>query len=136
VIGKMTSNIAKSEVVIAKILKLLMETGLKDTTVSFRSLDLADEYEPFFQTCFIWLIDEGLIRSKTNIDSVSSAFHSYGPVLTSRGFAVLGKQIEVNGAKMTIATAIDQTSRGQKSATFVGDFVGGMLGGFTKSISS
>ena len=86
----MGSNLEKSEVVIAKILKLLMDQGLKDSMMSFRSLNLEEEYEPFFKTCFLWLIAEGLVRSSTNSESITSIFHAYGPVLTAKGFSVLG----------------------------------------------
>ena len=132
----MGSNLEKSEVVIAKILKLLMDQGLKDSMMSFRSLNLEEEYEPFFKTCFLWLIAEGLVRSSTNSESITSIFHAYGPVLTAKGFSVLGNRLVLKEGEVTIARVVEETSSSDKSYSGLGDFFGGLLGGLTKSLSS
>ena len=130
------SNLAKTELVLARILALLMEQGLKGSTLTFGSLNLDPEYEPFFKTCFLWLIDEGLVRSRTNLESISSAFHSYDPVLTARGFAVLGSNLRVNDGQVSLAKIVEDKAASSGMYTGVGDFLGGLFGGFTKSISS
>ena len=132
----MASNLEKSEVVIARILKLLMDRGLQDSMMTFGSLELSDDYEPFFKTSFVWLMHEGFIRATSNSEFVNSAFHGYGPVLTAKGFAMLGNKLELNGEQITIASAVEETSKSGVSASGLGDFFGGLLGGFTKSISS
>ena len=132
----MPSNLQKSEVVIARILKRLIDKGLQDSMLSFRSLDLDEEYEAFFKTCFIWLIDEGFVRSATNMESINSAFHAYDPVLTSKGFTVLGRHLELKDGAVTVASVVEETSSRKQSLASVGDFFGGLLGGFTKSIGS
>ena len=107
----MQSNLEKSEVVIATILKLLLDKGLQGSMLSFKSLDLPGEYEPFFKTCFLWLVFEGLVRSSNNIESINSAFHAYDPVLTAKGFSTLGHDIFINGNKEALATAVESISR-------------------------
>jgi hypothetical protein len=131
-----TSNIKKSEIVIAKILTLLMERGLSHSMMTFRCLGLESEYEPFFKTSFLWLVDEGLVRSKNNIESITSVFHAYDPVLTAKGFALLGTRLTSQDGEITIAQAVEETASSQRSFAGLGDFLGGLLGGFTKSIGN
>jgi hypothetical protein len=125
-----------SEIVIAKILSVLMENGLKESLLSFRSLDLSDEYEPFFKTSFLWLIDEALVRSSTNIESITSAFHAYDPVLTAKGFAILGSKLQVRDGQVALAEVVEEKASNSGTYTGIGDFLGGLLGGFTKSMGS
>jgi hypothetical protein len=130
------SNLEKTELVIAKILSVLMENGLKESTLVFRTLDLSDDYEPFFKTCFLWLIDEGLVRSRTNILSIGSAFHAYDPVLTAKGFAVLGSKLLFKDGQVALASVVEDKATDSGMYTGIGDFLGGLLGGYTKSIGS
>ncbi len=132
----MATNIQKSEVVIARILKHLMDNGLQQSMMSFNTLELDNEYEAFFKTSFMWLIHEGMVRSSTNIESITSVFHAYDPVLSGQGFAALGRNLEANGGSITMATAVKETSSSKQSYSGLGDFFGGILGGFTKSMGS
>ena len=132
----MQSNLEKTELVIAKILSLLMENGLKESMLSFGSIDLSSDYEPFFKTSFLWLIDEGLVRSRTNMESITSAFHAYDPVLTAKGFSVLGSKLQFHGGKVALAAIVEDKAANAGMYTGVGDFLGGLLGGFTKSVGS
>jgi hypothetical protein len=130
------SNLAKSELVLARILSLLMEHGLKGSTLTFGSLNLDSDYEPYFKTCFLWLLDEGLVRSRTNLESISSVFHAYDPVLTAKGFSFLGSHLQVDNGQVSLAKIVEDKASSTGMYTGVGDFLGGLFGGFTKSISS
>jgi len=134
--GELQSNLAKSELVLAKILTLLMEQGLKGSMLTFRSLNLEPDYEPFFKICFLWLVDEGLVRAKDNQESITSVFHVYDPVLTGKGFSVMGSRLQVDGETVRIAKVVEDRAANATGYTGLGDFLGGVLGGFTKSIGS
>ncbi len=132
----MSISIEKSELVIARILSFLIDNGLQDSRLSFKNLSLLPEYQPFFQTCIKWLIDEDYVRVTWLVDSISSEFHVCGAVLTSKGFAILGHKFSVNGGHVTAAQLVKEKSEGAANMTGIGDFLGGILGGFTKSLGS
>ena len=132
----MSVSIEKSELVIARILSFLVGNGLQESQLSFKTLNLPVEYQPFFQTCIRWLIDEDFIRVTRLVDSISSMFHVYGAVLTSKGFAILGHKFSINGGDVTAAQLVKEKSEGAANISGIGDFLGGILGGFTKSLGS
>ena len=135
-------NIEKSEVVIATILRLLIERGIKGGELDFASLHLGDEYIPFFATCFTWLVDEGLIRAaKVTVvpgdgEDAADDLYVYNPTLTSQGFALLGQRVKIGETTTTIGEAVESRSDGKPRGWQMGDFLGGILGGFTKSVGS
>lgn len=135
-------NIEKSEVVIATILRVLIERGIRGGELDFAALQLDDEYFPFFATCFTWLGDEGLVRAgRVTVvpgdgEDVADDLYVYNPTLTSQGFALLGQQVKIGETTTTIGEAVERRSEGRPSGWQIGDLVGGILGGFTKSIGS
>lgn len=129
-------NIEKSEVVIARILSKVLEFGLQDAGLEFKELELGDSYAPFFSTCVDWLVAEGLIRVGTHIKTKDGECFLAGITLTSHGFAVLGQEISGTDRGETVADAVKQVTDSGAGYSGVGDFIGGLLGGFTKSISS
>ncbi|TLP69184.1 hypothetical protein FEE96_02555 [Parasedimentitalea maritima] len=132
------SDLLKSELVIAKILELLMDWGIQETQLEFKELGLSEEYAPHFFPCVEWLKDEGVIRTGKvfkYLEGGGSGIVS-GPVLTSYGLAALGHKITVGENEEKLSEAVKEVSSGTKSYSNIGDLVGGILGGFTKSISS
>ncbi|WP_414897011.1 hypothetical protein [Rhodovulum sp. YEN HP10] len=131
-------NLEKSEIVISKILSLLMEWGIRECELEFEELELDDEFRFFFFPCIEWLTDEGVIRTGeihgelggTGCGSVMN------PVLTSYGLNVLGTRIQLGETEEKLSDAVKKVSAGSRSYAQFGDFVGGLLGGFTKSIGS
>ncbi|MDB4111367.1 hypothetical protein N9571_02240 [Yoonia sp.] len=134
----MVINLEKSEVVIAKILSLLLEWGIQETQLEFQELELDDSFAPFFFPCAEWLEAEGIIRF-SNLqrfqDSIASG-RVARPVLTASGFATLGKSISVNGQTETLSEGVNKISASESSLWQVGDAIGGILGGLTKSMGS
>lgn len=132
------NNLQRSEIVIAKILDHLSELGLQEQLLSFSDLELEDDFGEFFFPCIEWLAAEGVIRH----DGIGRLLggralgHVQNPVLTSFGFKALGTTIAIGERSETLAGAVKKVSTDKQSFAQIGDFLGGLLGGFTKSIGS
>jgi len=133
------TEIEKSEVVIAKILTLLMEWGIQECDLRFEELELdPKEYGSFFFSCVHWLENEGLIRT-SRIDCFMDAAHAgvvNRPVLTSYGFYILGTKVKIGDHEATLSETVKEVSSSAGNYSNIGDFFGGLLGGFTKSVGS
>lgn len=129
-------NIEKSELVIANILRLLMEFGLSEAILNFEELGLSDDYGPFFVTCVKWLEAEGLIRTQEIHQLLSGTGFVVGPTLTSKGFAILGHKFSIDGQEVTTAQVVKGKSEGSSNFSAIGDFLGSVLGGAYKSLGS
>ena len=131
------NNMEKSELVVAKILSRLIDTGFTDSQLSFGDIELADEYEEFFYLSAQWLLDEGIMRAKNQTRSMDGSGTLISPVLTAYGLSLLNQPSPVGGNEGdTMGTAVISASEKGTSYTGIGDFIGGLLGGFTKSMAS
>lgn len=130
----MSSTLEASELMISRIVARLAEQG-----VARRDLKVVElEYEPTRENALLfidamkWLHDEGVVRL-----SEGHAFTQDGTAqrvcLTSYGYALLAQRFD---GSMTLAVAIQKTNASGSGFSGLGDLVGGILGGFTKSISS
>ncbi len=129
------NNLQKSERTIALILSLLMERGIQHGIVNF-SKEIDDhELMPFIGPCFRWLVSEGIV-SAVNYAETKDSFGVVSPSLTSNGFRALGQPISVGENERTLAYLVEDVSKSGRSYSEFGDFFGGLLGGFTKSIGS
>ncbi|MEZ5797923.1 MAG: hypothetical protein R3D63_10860 [Paracoccaceae bacterium] len=135
-------NIEKSELVIATILRILNDRGIRGGTLQFGELDLSDEYFPFFATCFGWLQSEGIVRAEkvtvisADGDDEANDLYIYNPALTAHGFSLMGQSVRVGGANTTLRDAVETHLSSRPSGWQIGDLVGAIIGGFTKSIGS
>ena len=125
----------KSERVMAMILARLLENGVQDGEMDEDRLGLTDELRPYFGQCFKWLIREGLV-SAGSFRSTNSGSFAVDPVLTARGYELLGRKFAIDGRDVSAAQIVNEKSKDATSYTGLGDFLGGVLGGFTKSIGS
>ena len=126
----------RSETMIAKILSLLMEWGIQEAQLDFSELELPDEYRPFFFPCVKWLADEGVIRYDEIVryqDNIAAGM-VLRPVLTSYGLSVLGQKLKIADAETQLSDAIENVSAGHANYAKVGNFTGGLLASFIKSI--
>lgn len=128
-------NIEKSEVVIARILSKSLDSGIKNNDLEFEDLELPDDYAPYFTTCIDWLINENLIRV-ANHHKYKGGSLVLDITLTSYGFTVMGQKFLVSDEDISIGQAVKKVSESQSGYSRSGDFVGGVLGGFSKSILS
>ena len=124
--------------VIAKILQLAIDHGLSHWFLSFADLELDDSHATFFYPALRWLEEEGLIRVGEYGRTMGGlAEGSVANVhLTSFGMYLLGRSLDVGGRKVTLGEEVKRVSEGHRSFSSIGDFVGGVLGGFTKSMGS
>jgi hypothetical protein len=132
------NDIQRSEIVIAKVLSLLMDWGIQDCDLKFRELELDDDFGPFFFPCVNWLTEEGIIRTgqvRRTMDAPAGGTVMH-PVLTSYGMSILGHMIKIDGQTIGLEKAVRNVSENKRSYAQAGDFFGGILGGFTKSIGS
>nr|MCU0905598.1 hypothetical protein [Tabrizicola sp.] len=85
-----------------------------------------------FECAIEWLEAEGIIRFGKPYMGGRLTELIRDTVLTGKGHALLSQQFK-SGLKLR--EAVRQVSSG-KGYSSIGDFVGGLLGGFTKSIGS
>lgn len=131
----MLNDLQKSEVVIAKILAHLAETGLKPTELTNETLNLDAELEPFFLTCYEWLEAENIVRSKEILRFLDGEVSILGPTITAYGFSLLAQGVILGGHQQTVGKAVGEVASG-RSYSQIGDFFGGLLGGLTKALGS
>ena len=130
------SGLEKSNLVIAKILQLAIENGLSHWSLSFKHLGLDSTYETHFYPCLHWLEAEDLIRVGEYARTLGG--YAGGEVLnvslTSKAMALLGQEIEINGQNTSVADAVEKASKNDAGGYRIGELIGGVIGGFTKSI--
>lgn len=125
----------KSDLMVASIASRLYQNGVSTQTISI--LDVGEEDEDLFIDAICWMRDEGLIRTSgfasTNDEGITTKAHDC--VLSSFGFAAFSNRMERDGKETTLGTEIKRVSETKSSWGAPGEFIGGLLGGFTKSIS-
>lgn len=128
-------KLERSEKLIAAMLHRFVENGTHSETVSTKAF--FDEVNQENITTFVetvrWLRSENLIRTG-NIPAIVDALEDIevSIVLTADGFHSLGKKF---GDGQTVAQALKSVNSGGGFAN-TGELLGGLLGAFTKSISS
>ena len=132
------TNLVKSETLIAKVLQPAIENGLSHWTLEFADLGLDASYATFFFPALEWLEAEGLIRVGEYARTMGGLANgaAINVHLTSYGMHLLGKTITVGDRKVTLQEEVRRMSAGERSFSSLGDFVGGLLGGFTKSMGA
>jgi len=86
-----------------------------------------------------WMTDEGLVRVRAVSFDMSGAASFMGVQLTSRGIAVIQAKPDDPDLGESIEQKVTEKREGGLDAhtfTKIGSMVGGILGGFTKSIGS
>ena len=133
----MTKMMEHSNLVLAKILDFAMANGVSHWSLSFHELALDDTYATHFYPCIEWLEAEGLIRvehysrvmggiANGSVDNIS---------LTAKGMALLGQSVTVHGIQTSLSDTVKEVSSGRDFSK-IGDLIGGIIAGFTKTIGS
>jgi hypothetical protein len=126
----------RTNLVLAKILDLAMTNGVSHWSLAFSDLNLDSEYGTYFYPCIEWLENEGLIRvgeyARTMGGLANGSVENIA--LTSRGMAVLGQKVEINGKPELLSSAVKKVSEGKVDYHRIGDAIGGIIGGVIKSI--
>ena len=129
-------NIEKSEIMIARILSKALDFGLQRADLKFGELELDEIFQPFFVTSIDWLVAEGLIRVMQHNKAMDGTSHVSGITLTSFGFSVMGRKLNGADGEILVSEVVQKVSDSKASYSGFGDFVGGLLGGFAKTIST
>jgi hypothetical protein len=131
------NNLEISEIVVAKIISQLLENGLEPKTLRESDFGIDKEHLGFVYTSIKWLESEAIIYvEEIHRGTEANVVILVNPALTSKGFNILGQNFLGRPGTETIATAVQTVARENRSYAGIGDFVGGILGGFTKSIGS
>ena len=102
----------RTNLVLAKVLDLSMENGVSNWNLTFEDLNLGEEYATHFFPCVEWLEAEGLIRVGDYSRAIGGVARGWvrNIALTSRGMAILGQNVEINGSAEPISSAVKKVS--------------------------
>lgn len=140
------NNLEAQSAVAAAILRKLLAAGIVKSELSV-DLFLPDireagypepiDSDGLFRDLMSWLEAEGVIRFGQVVDGGSGSDLFCAVVITGLGMSLLGKKIEAFGgasAADAIMEAKDKNASASQLVKF-GGLIGGIIGGFTKSIS-
>lgn len=117
------------------ILARLLDNGLQESALDEGRLGLTDELTPFFGQSFKWLMREGLV-SVGSFAQTNSGSLAVNPVLTGRGYEVLGRSFQIGEENIELATVVRRVSSDQRSYSGAGDFTGGFVAGLMKALGT
>ena len=130
------SKLVESEKLVAEIVARLAANGVAVDTLSaseFFETPSGDEAK-LFEDAITWLSSEKVIRESEAVpDDARADIWHHSVVLTSLGYSKLATDFEVG---LKLGNAIKEVSLTGKGYAVAGEFIGGILGGFTKSLSS
>jgi len=126
----------QSVLLISRLLDRLAENGVVADNLSTYDLfnpPPSDADVQLYLGTIKWLEAEGVIRTDGGCQGGRDNELVYEIVLTSRGFSLLERRLTNN---LTLGGAIQKLARSESGLAGLGDLIGGVLGGFTKSVSS
>lgn len=130
------NDLEASEVIAARIITRLAPLGVNRVTLTLQQIDPKGEMQ-FSERLFIdamhWLSEEGILRFE--MERHTSQVRMKGCVLTAYGFSLLGRKFSLNGRSQTVGESIKNVEDNSAGYSNLGNFFGGLLGAFTKSIS-
>ncbi|MBU2983556.1 hypothetical protein KO498_17245 [Lentibacter algarum] len=125
----------KNAIVISAILAKLLDIGINTEMVNHVDFKLDEEFLDTVEPCMNWLANEGIVTWSNTAHTMGS-WTWLGPTLTSRGIAIMGAKLEVDGKSVTVAEYVVQPKNQNRDFSAIGDFLGSAIGGFAKSMSS
>ncbi|MFV0244766.1 MAG: hypothetical protein ACK5IB_07085 [Qingshengfaniella sp.] len=129
-------DLAASEAMIARIVGCLVPLGVNRVTLTLKNIDPSGGQgfsERLFADAMYWLAEEGIIRFEQ--ERQTTQLRMRGCVLTARGYALLGQPLRIEGKTGTVGERVREVQAGDAQYARAGNFFGGLLGAFTKSIS-
>lgn len=129
-----SSHIIQSAKMISRIFTILEPRGVSQTNIDHETLEIKSSDKDdmiLFGDTMMWLSKEGLIHHK-----FSQRRHSFREcTLSAKAYGILGYGIDFDGESITMQQASKRIEARGVSAASAGDFMGGLAGGFYKSIS-
>jgi hypothetical protein len=132
---KRNTKLAESEQLIARMVSRFAEHGVLSEVVSTKTFfgELKQENITLFVEAIRWLRAEDLVRTSAMLEIIGEPTDiEVRIVLTANGFALLGRRL---GSGESVGAAVKNASAGHGYAN-AGELIGGILGAFTKSVSS
>jgi hypothetical protein len=121
--------------VMGRIIAKFVSGGLTPHDIDSRGvesfLDTPEDKE-VFEAVIVWMLDEGIIRAKKMNQTMDGTLFLAAAQLTAKGLAIV-KQPLPGGD--TIEKRVQSQTGGNQFWSSIGDLVGGIAGGFTKSIA-
>jgi hypothetical protein len=85
-----------------------------------------------FEAVITWMLDEGIIRGKERVQTIDGRLRIIAAQLTAKGLAIVKHPLPDGD---TIEKRVQSQTGGNQFWSSIGDLVGGIAGGFTKSIA-
>lgn len=129
-------DLSASEAIISQILGRLAPLGVNRVTLTLDNLNSSGEHnfsERLFLDAMHWLKEEKIIRFEQERRSMQLRMR--GCVLTAYGYSLLGQSLKIDGETRTLGERVKNVQAGEAQYAKAGNFFGGLLGAFTKSIS-
>jgi hypothetical protein len=130
------SQVEDSERLVARIVEHLAGNGVYAEPIFASKFFPEGNYyadRVLFESTIEWLEAEGILRFDKPYMGGPLTELIRNSVLTGKGYSLLAQDFK-NG--LSLAQAIRKVNESGTGYAGIGDFVGGILGGFTKSISS
>ncbi|MCT4333671.1 hypothetical protein MU516_12425 [Paracoccus sp. YLB-12] len=130
------SRLDDSKTIIARIIANLEDNGVIATALHVSDFysDYTSEDALLFSSAISWLAAENVIRFRGEpIPDDADDTNHYSAVLTSFGFLALERELS---SALTLRDQLKEARAGARNWASVGDLVGGILGGFSKTISN
>jgi hypothetical protein len=86
-----------------------------------------------FEAVINWMLDEKILRAKQRIETFDGKLRLNGMQLTSKGLAIVQQPLPPGD---NIAKRVQSNTRTSAFWSNIGELVGSLAGGFTKSIGS
>lgn len=128
------SNLERSEKAIAVFLQYLVETGLRPNKFKTNTLELQSDLAPFLVGAIQWLIHEKIIHLENGSIVRDGEIMLINPMLSAKGFALLSSDFKFGDASLKLGDAVEKVSLGHSSFAKAGNFTGGLLASFIKSL--
>ena len=123
----------------ARIVAYLAAKGVRSSDFTIADLGYQNDASDhqLFSDALRWLMHEGVVYSNEEHDVLEDDAEpggvvASGFVLTSYGFKLLEQPFD---GELTLGAAIQKATSDEAGYSKVGDLVGGILGGLTKSLS-
>jgi hypothetical protein len=125
------------------VLAYLVERGVGRVNIGTRDVmeimthRIGDDHEvtKTFTDVLHWMLAEGLIRVANKSETIKGELLLINAQLTSLGIGIVQAKVEDPDIGETIEKTVARGNLEPAAYTKIGSFVGGVLGGFTKSIS-
>ncbi len=132
-------KITASEVMVAALSRKLFQNGVSQIDLEITDLELPKDLsdnDNLFVDAMVWMTNEGLIRQKGLASNGNGGTFAVSCVMTSYGFSTMNNMLEDSSGKTTLGGRINEVVSSGGNWSGPGELFGGLLGSFTKSISS